>query len=50
LAFGLFGVLLAAWIEVRVNDDCGVKFGGNWQLFAQQNNPGLPFDGVSNIM
>lgn len=28
----------------------GVKVGGNWQLFGQQNNPGVPNGGVSNIM
>jgi hypothetical protein len=28
----------------------GVKSGGNWQLFAQQNNPGAPTGGVSKIM
>jgi hypothetical protein len=28
----------------------GVRVGGNWQIFAQQNNPGQPHAGVSNIM
>ena len=28
----------------------GVKTGGAWQLFAQQNNPGQPNGGVTNVM
>jgi hypothetical protein len=28
----------------------GVKSGGNWQLFGQQNNPGNKDGGVSNLM
>jgi hypothetical protein len=28
----------------------GAKSGGSWQLFAQQNNPGTPAGGVSNVM
>jgi hypothetical protein len=28
----------------------GVKVGGNWRVIAQQNNPGMPAGGVTNVM